>query len=73
MSILKSSRIHLEIPKGGDIRYALVNKKRIIPRKDGSILIPSEMLGGKIEIALYSRGATLTMSGIPDPRMKGRK
>jgi hypothetical protein len=31
------------------------------------------MIDGKIETAFCSRGATLTMSGIPEPRMKGRK
>jgi hypothetical protein len=69
----RNSRIHLELEKGGAVRYAIVNKKRMLPRKDGSIVIPSGMLTGNIEIALFSRGGTYTMGIDPESRVKGRK
>ncbi len=51
----RSSRIRLEIDRAGEVNYALINGKKISPRRDGSLLIPAEVLSGGLDIKVYSR------------------
>jgi hypothetical protein len=51
----RSSRLRLEIDRVGEVSYALVNTKKILPRKDGAILVCADMLTGNVDIKLFSK------------------
>jgi len=51
----RSSRIRLELDGPGAVAYAMINGRKILPRKDGSIVIPREMMSGEVAIAVKSR------------------
>ena len=53
----RSSRIRLVVDKPGAIGYALVNGRKVIPRKDGSIVLPGSELRGDLEIAVFAAQA----------------
>ena len=46
----KNSRIKLEIEGSGSVKEATVNGKKIIPGKDGGIILPENFEGGTIKI-----------------------
>jgi hypothetical protein len=69
----RSSRIRLAIDKGGEVNYAMVNKKRITPRKDGSMLVPSDMLTGELDIKVFLRPGTYTLRASREHEAKGEK
>lgn len=52
---LRSSRIRLEIEDAGEVSHAVINSQKILPRRDGSILVPAEALSGGVDIKVYSR------------------
>ncbi len=51
----RSSRIRLELDGPGAVGYAMINGRKFLPRKDGSIVVPREMMSGDIAIAVKSR------------------
>lgn len=44
----KRGRLQLEIPGAGTTAFALVNDRRVEPRKDGAIVLPAEFEGGTV-------------------------
>ena len=50
----RSSRIRLTVDKPGAIGYALVNGRKLTPRKDGSVLLPESELRGILNIAVFA-------------------
>jgi hypothetical protein len=51
----RSSRIRLELDGSGAVSHAMINGRKILPRKDGSIVVPREMMSGEVAIAVKSR------------------
>jgi hypothetical protein len=52
----RSSRIRLTVDGPGAMGYALVNSRKLIPRKDGSFVIPENDLRGNLNIMLFGNG-----------------
>jgi hypothetical protein len=51
----RSSRLKIEIDKPGDVRYALVNGRKMLPDRDGSLRVPAGMLSGNVEITVQTK------------------
>jgi hypothetical protein len=51
----RSSRLTLEIDKSGEVSYALVDGKKFLPRRDGAIAVPADMLAGGGEIKVFAK------------------
>ena len=44
----RRGRLQLEIPDAGATAFALVNGRRVEPRKDGAIVLPADFDGGRV-------------------------
>jgi hypothetical protein len=51
----RSSRLKIEVDKAGEVDYAIVNGKKILPRKDGAVEIPWGELKGDLDIRVVAR------------------
>jgi len=51
----RSTRIKIDVDDAGDTAYALVNGKRTLPRRDGSLVIPAKDLNQELAITIHTR------------------